>query len=106
MEIRDRGTATLWSVVWLALAATLMVALAEVGAAARDAARAQSAADAAALAGAFDGFDGARDAAQHNDAVLIEHGWTGDRFVVVVQVGEVARRAVAVRGLVPARRGP
>jgi len=97
----DRGQAVLGAVVWLVLAAVIVLALSELSRATGNRVRAQTAADAAALAGAAGTDADAREAAERNDAVLITLTREGEEVQVTAEVDGASATARAERLLLP-----
>ena len=95
---------SLWSAIAaVAITATVLFGVTQVGIAASESARARSAADSAALAGAAAGPSAAQRSASINGARLVSISFTGARTRVVVEVEGSSFAAVAERFLVPAR---
>lgn len=97
----ERAQATIFSLAWIAIAGLCLIGVMHVGNASRDAAMARTAADAAALAGAAAGSDAALEAAQRNEAEVVELRRDGMFVTVVAKVGRSTAEARAERVLEP-----
>lgn len=91
----ERGQAVLGVIIWLAIAAAVIVGIGRVGSAAIDDTRAATAADAVALAAAAADDAAGNDAAARNNAVVVRLERSGNEVQVWVRVGrsEVVARA-------------
>ena len=94
----DRGQAVPLVAALVAIAVTMLVAVADLAADVVDAARARSAADAAALAGVTGGEAAAARLAAANDAVLVGWSRVGSTVTVTVRVDDALATAAATGG--------
>lgn len=97
--LADRGQAVVGVIIWVAVAAALIVGLGRVAVVALDAARAATAADAVALAAVAADDAAGHDAAARNHAVVIRLVRSGDEVQVWVRVGRAEAVARARREL-------